>query len=108
MNYFKNILKKVVKKFGSNKERVVSLTQAITLITLKIKIMKKLLVVLGLAMVSCSMEDVCGTVNGFDVDCQTAGGTDCVYYIYLDGQKVSVSRDIWNTTQYGEEVCIGY
>jgi hypothetical protein len=35
MNYFENILKKVVKKFGRNKERVVSLTQAITLITLK-------------------------------------------------------------------------
>ena len=34
-----NILKKVVKKFGRNKERVVSLTQAITLITLKQNIM---------------------------------------------------------------------
>tara|TARA_R110000796_G_scaffold5948_3_gene21755 strand:+ start:5554 stop:5787 length:234 start_codon:yes stop_codon:yes gene_type:complete len=56
---------------------------------------------------SCSMEDVCGTVDGFDVDCQTAGN-DCVYYIYLDGQKVSVNRDTWNTTQYGEEICIGY
>ena len=56
---------------------------------------------------SCSMEDVCGTVNGFDVDC-TNSGPDCIYYLYLDGQKVSVSRDIWNTTQYGEEICIGY
>lgn len=55
---------------------------------------------------SCSMEDVCGTVNGFDVDnCDEYG---CTYYLYLDGQKVSVSRDIWNTTQYGEEICIGY
>tara|TARA_R110000744_G_C18886087_1_gene507324 strand:+ start:48 stop:263 length:216 start_codon:yes stop_codon:yes gene_type:complete len=71
--------------------------------------MKNLLVVLGLAvaMVSCSMEDVCGTVNGFDVDCQTAGW-DCVYYLYIDGERVSVNRDTWNTTQYGEEVCIGY
>jgi len=34
-----NILKKVVKKFGRNKERVVSLYQAITLITLKQNIM---------------------------------------------------------------------
>ena len=34
-----NILKKVAKKFGSNKERVVSLYQAITLITLKQNIM---------------------------------------------------------------------
>ena len=71
--------------------------------------MKKLSLVL-LAIVtltSCSMEDVCGVVNGFDVDCQTAGN-DCVYYLYLDGQKVSVSRDTWNTTQYGEEICIGY
>ena len=55
---------------------------------------------------SCSMEDVCGTVNGFDVDnCNEYG---CTYYLYLDGQKVSVSKDIWNTTQYGEEICIGY
>jgi len=52
------------------------------------------------------MEDVCGTVNGFDVDnCNEYG---CTYYLYLDGQKVSVSKDIWNTTQYGEEICIGY
>ena len=65
-----------------------------------------LLALLSLAVLtSCSMEDVCGVVNG--VDCQTAGN-DCVYYIYLDGQKVSVSRDTWNTTQYGEEICIGY
>ena len=34
-----NILKKVVKKFGSNKQMVVSLYQAITLITLKQNIM---------------------------------------------------------------------
>jgi len=34
-----NILKKVVKKFGEYKERVVSLYQAITLITLKQNIM---------------------------------------------------------------------
>ena len=34
-----NILKKVVKKFGRNKERFVSLYQAITLITLKQNIM---------------------------------------------------------------------
>ena len=39
MNYFENILKKVVKKFGEYKERVVSLYQAITLITLKQNIM---------------------------------------------------------------------
>ena len=56
---------------------------------------------------SCSMEDVCGTVDGFDVDC-TNSGPDCIYYLYLDGQKVSVNRDTWNTTQYGEEICIGY
>lgn len=71
--------------------------------------MKKVLLVLAMAtaLMSCSMEDVCGIVDGFDVDCQTAGG-DCIYYLYLDGQKVSVNRDIWNTTQYGEEICIGY
>jgi len=34
-----NILKKVVKKFGRNKQRVVSLYQAIKLITLKQNIM---------------------------------------------------------------------
>ena len=71
--------------------------------------MKKILITITtvLALASCSMEDVCGEVNGFDVDCNTAG-FDCVYYIYIDGEKVSVTRDTWNTTQYGEEICVGY
>ena len=71
--------------------------------------MKKIFLTLGLLglLTSCSMEDVCGEVNGFDVDCNTAGW-DCVYYIYIDGQKESVTRDTWNTTQYGDYICLEF
>ena len=54
---------------------------------------------------SCSMEDVCGTVNGFDYDCNEY---TCTYYLFIDGQRTSVNEGIWNSTYYGEEVCIGY
>ena len=54
---------------------------------------------------SCSMEDVCGTVTGDDVDCNEYG---CIYYLYIDDKKVSVNEDIYNTTYRGDEVCIGY
>tara|TARA_R100000541_G_C1857380_1_gene78629 strand:+ start:209 stop:475 length:267 start_codon:yes stop_codon:yes gene_type:complete len=56
---------------------------------------------------SCSTEDVCGNITGYDIDCNTAG-PDCVYYLYIDGQKEAVTRDTWNQAYVGDYICIGY
>ena len=66
--------------------------------------MKKLLLVLALAvtMFSCTPDDQCGTVTGWDIS--NSGN----YIVYLDGTKHSVVFSVWVNAQVGDYLCIEY
>lgn len=68
--------------------------------------MKKVLLVLALvlavSLVSCSPEDVCGIVTGFDIK---NNGT---YRLFIDGTPKPVNFSTWLHSDIGEYVCIEY
>ena len=65
--------------------------------------MKKVLLVLVLAvtMFSCTPEDQCGIVTGWDIQ----NGN---YIVYLDGSRHNVIFSTWLNAQVGDYMCIEY
>ena len=65
--------------------------------------MKKVLLVLALAttMFSCTPDDECGTVTGWDIQ----NGN---YIVYLDGSKHNVTYSTWLYANVGDYLCIEY
>lgn len=51
---------------------------------------------------SCTPEDQCGTVTGWDIDNQGN------YVVYIDGDKHIVMASTWYDAQVGEYMCVEY
>ena len=68
--------------------------------------MKKVLLVLGLLAVifvsSCTPDDQCGTVTGWDID------YDGSYLVYIDGDQHTVNVSTWYEANTGNYMCISY
>jgi hypothetical protein len=56
---------------------------------------------LALLLSSCSLEESCGTVDGFSVN-QFSGE----YLIWVDGASASVDFATWLKTDMGEYICL--
>ena len=70
--------------------------------------MKKLAIVLlmglaiGMTFMSCTPEDQCGTVTGWDID---RNGNEIVY---IDGTSHHVMFSVWINAEVGDYLCIEY
>tara|TARA_R110000796_G_scaffold48068_9_gene115437 strand:- start:21 stop:221 length:201 start_codon:yes stop_codon:yes gene_type:complete len=66
--------------------------------------MKKVFTVLllSLAMYSCTPEDQCGTVTAWDID------ADGNYNVYIDGTKHNVMASTWYDSNVGDYLCLRY
>ena len=61
-----------------------------------------LLMGLAIAMFSCTPEDQCGTVTGWDID---RNGNEIVY---IDGTRHHVMFSVWINAEVGDYLCIEY
>lgn len=63
--------------------------------------MKKVLITLTavLTLMSCSSEEICGTITGFGID--STG-----HYIYIDGSREYVTLSTWEQSYTGDYICI--
>ena len=70
--------------------------------------MKRILITIIaiLSLTGCSTEDVCGNITGYDYNCNTTGVNDCVYYVYIDGQRENVIYSTWNEARVGDYICL--
>jgi len=68
--------------------------------------MKKLLILLVLActigVASCTPEDQCGIVTGWDI---SSNGD---YLVWIDGDKHKVNAGTWYEATIGEYMCVEY
>ena len=65
-----------------------------------------LILIAIITLASCSVQDVCGTITGYNYNCNATGVPDCIYYIYVDGNKENVTFSTFNEAVVGEYICL--
>lgn len=64
--------------------------------------MKNLVIIyLTFLTISCSPDDICGTITGFGAD------EDCLF-IRVDGERHCVDASIYYDAEIGDQICLEY
>ena len=71
--------------------------------------MRKIILVITLlfSLISCTPDDICGTVQRTYIGYNDYTG-ELTYYFYINGQKKPVNTETWLNYGVGDNVCLTY